>query len=558
MDHTLTKEELFPFVKETDAARLKLIKILINQGKDPDVIFDNMGKKLLKHYNELKYIKESERILKSECNNRKGLSLYKELYPKFVEFYDKLYDGPILEFALKVVERKFEELPLIVLQEFKQLLQLMIEVDMVHMSITANFKSIASINSERIKKEKNISAQSYSMSLLQSHEPFSIEYKRLYSAYLLESNSDKKAELFKKLTALYHLGSSTLSEERLKQDFGDGFVPLPAMYKQKSEVDGMDPELRAIVDIIDFDNYYEFVHVKRFGGIAGITLRDYLFKVLEKHNFLSPDNSILSPLVEKQMLKLLDGRISKVEQKFVLHGMKSYIQTTAITCAPSCFMMVDNYLLGKQMDRKRELALYNECTDGGNEGINDPLLAVMAKREGLTAKVLHSNPAVFGNLNEVPQSIVDELAAVFKNVSRDRLNQLVEQYLKSIKLAETEGVETRLADVNTKTFIEQLKNGYIPIPLIMLGNEQHDVVIFGYDSTGYDTCFYVMDPIRGRLRISEQQLNSEINPPGGAAAVFIGNYLPHIVIESAVQDAVNGIRSFEEELNLADLVKNNL
>ncbi len=535
------------FIKPKDTRRILIVEEFMKLGWDPDEIYDKLRKSMIRDVSKFSYLDKGHIYCKNRFNNKEGLISFRDIYLKFIDFHDRLYDGVEIDFVKKLLKQKFDELPEQVLKNIKEILLLNIQMDKLYYVITTNFKPLIKINVERIKTERNFEHSEYLNMYSHSEGLFVSEYKTAHMSYLEENEKDKKEIQFNVLLDKYHLGSKELANQRLKNKFLNIHINGFRKISKKTTELYKDPELKALADIVNFDNYFELLHYTRLEGISGVGLRYYLMSELKKQNKINETDDLLLPENELKMLKLLDDQINKVKRRLFIRTMSLYRQTTPVTCAPSSLMTVENYFNKTAMTKKRELDIYEFIKVEQLGGSYDPLLALFAKKEGLQVRLLISSKEIFGKLIEIPESKFKELEESFGNAHHEVIVKIIAQYMDYLNKAKSEGVVCINVDVNTDILIEQMKEGYIPILNILFGKEQHMVVVTGYNLD--ERIFYISDPIRGQIKLTKEQLERDLQIPWGGIVITISNFLEQKIIHDTIKKATKELVELERSIN---------
>jgi hypothetical protein len=308
----ISKENKYALINDTDISRIKLAKMFIDTSNNPDAVVEDFVKLALKNYNILYGVKDSGNLLKLKCNSKEGLILYRDAYLELIKIKDSIYNNEVQKFAVSIFGKKFNDLSVEELGIFKEIMRFSINVYRLNIPLSINFKPIAYANMERIKYERHLSTRDYMSILSLAHEPGMSEYRRMHIAYCVEQDKEVKQRKFKELLDLYHLGSERLALIRISNDFING-IPQGYLEKQnKPAYVNVDEEISAILDLINFDNYYSLLHRKRLSSLADAFLRGYLGTELNKRGLVDPDYCTLVPDIEDLSMKLLDDRSKEI------------------------------------------------------------------------------------------------------------------------------------------------------------------------------------------------------------------------------------------------------
>lgn len=363
-------------------------------------------------------------------------------------------------------------------------------VDMATLPMTGAIKSY--LNTWTVKLSTYMSDDEKRMLLTPPTESFYAKYAQDHIKYIyyLKINP-KKAEIFKtKLLKKYHADDGKVFAGRLIK-FEKYVNQIPKQLKQ--EIDKFDigneykidhfystiekSQLKAIRDIIIYDNYDEYLILYSLIGISGYILRKRILEYLNDTKIL-PNSGKIYEFSDNEVISSLK-KLEKYRKKVLHKDVKAYVQTD-LTCASVCLMMALNYYGILDANVKNETLIHSKAKSTFIDGDHFSGLAFQAASLGFETLLIHSFPKMFRNNGTMSKELFENLIKEYKN------------YLdKSIIL----GTKVKNGqEISTESIKKLLEQDYFVIIAGKIGSMLHAVLAIGYNQDG----IIVIDPIDGR------------------------------------------------------------
>ena len=349
----------------------------------------------------------------------------------------------------------------------------------------------------QLSEKFQLKDEEISLLTLPSQEPQWVEYYRDHLRYLLAEKEDIKLaeELKRKLLSKYHAGDEKIFNGRLAHQFSAYPLRDPALMEERIAQLKTDeskqaasaylvmerPELKAIQDIVTFDNVEEYEIVKSLIGISGFILRKKTLQYLKESKILKRDGGIYEFSDEEiadGFKKLLDYR------KEVLHKKVEGYRQTDDSCAAVSLMMALHYFGKSGLDKKTEDEMHGKMRSRIVPGSYFSRLALEARDNDLESILLHSEKDMFRPGKAFSGKLFEEVLRDYKLVAAE---------------AESKGAKILNGEeINAQRIRAYLEDDYLIILAGKLGNEiLHSVVICGYNPKG----FMVNDPLSNNPKI---------------------------------------------------------
>ncbi len=519
--------------------RRSLFLVWFSSNKiDIDIEYGKLRINLRRDLNNDDQFKAQMKKLITSSTAPKPLLTYIDVLSRFIKMHDKFYDGIFALFVNTLINKEIDDLPKEILQQMLYALKSNFQIDQFHTVISGSVKRIIELNAERISREHNFSEGQFLNLITPTHAVFLKEYTVKHLRYI---NADPTVQdlIIEKLAARYHLNSKVLAKHRIETEFSNiskDMLRTDSNLRTQQNAVNQDEETSAIAELVNFDNYYEYLYAKKLEGVSGFALRLYLTRVLAVLGKLDVSDHPLSKATEVKMTKLIERKIQNKNKRFLLNRMSLYHQSTELTCGASCAMMVENYFRNTQMNKQKEQVIYDSCSITTLEGTHESALALYLKKLGLRTRIIHENPNILSYWDKIPKDIFEKAERFYRA---------------KLKEAEEAGVELHIDTIDAKSFIKQLNDGYVPIASIMLpGQILHSIIIRGYSKSDTDLSFDVLDPLNGNYQLSEVELNKLINLPFGKVLVAASGFEFFDAIKGEVDSMISKLNGFKVELGL--------
>lgn len=358
------------------------------------------------------------------------------------------------------------------------------------------------------------------MMITPPNESYWITYRADHLDYIASrlNNDPDWSDKEEKLLMAYHIGDRTIFNSRLKK-FSKDFnrdaddirkeieeLKISNSYKIKHFYLTIEsPRLKAIRDLLEYDNIEEYRILKNLIGISGFIFRKKIIEYLRETKLIEKEVGIYD-LDDEKILELL-SKLKEYRNEFFNKDVLQYEQT-GNTCGACCLMMAEKYLLGTPaLERRNENLIHDRSKSQLIEGDVFSLLADDAVKSGLETKLDHSEKDYFSN----KQGYIDQ--HLFK--------KLVEEYLVGINVGIKEGLTSETGiNIDSELLEKYLNDGYLVILAVMHGNYLHSILLTGHDSEN----FMVNNPLKKEKTVVNKKIIEEISKtPVGSWLIAIKN-----------------------------------
>lgn len=255
------------------------------------------------------------------------------------------------------------------------------------------------------------------------------------------------------------------------------------------------PRLKALRDIIVFDNVTEYEIAKSLIGISGFLLRKRVLQYLGETKIVANGGRIYDlpdAVVMRGIKRLLEFRNE------VMHKGVQHYRQTADTCASAGLMMMLHRLLGTPLTPQTEREIHTEARSTLSMGAHFSMLARIAVRLGLEVSLLHSDPEMFVNGGHFTPQVFDALLREYRSALPAKHERRFE-------------VKSGVA-VSSKEVRRLLQDDYLVLCAGMRDSILHAVVANGYNQEG----ILVNDPLADRVStMSDGRLDGFMETPIG-------------------------------------------
>lgn len=326
-------------------------------------------------------------------------------------------------------------------------------------------------------------------------DSFMAEYQREHLRYILaaknqDSSTEKKKE---ELLHKYHAGDEEIFEGRMKRfskywkadneriekevldlTIGDGYK-IQHLYFTLER-----PRLKALRDIVTYDNREEYHILTSLIGVSGFVLRKRVLEYLDETKILINEGGIYE-FSDAQVLEGL-SKLRTYRGELMRKDVPGYAQSLD-TCASASVMMALHSLFGRPLDRAEEMRLHESARSSFIPGAYFSALACEAAEAGACVELLHSEPGMFKNDHTFPPDVFDKL---------------MKEYGDHVARAKKMGVKVengvKLTEVTIRDYLQR---DFIPVVAGMMGGFLHAIVVVGYSPDG----LIVRDPLDPKPKI---------------------------------------------------------
>lgn len=425
------------------------------------------------------------------------------------EWHNRFYEN-LLEPALPLfLEDNYLELSLLQTHALKDAYAVSSLVDQATLMMSAAIK-------KHINKWMEDESVSYlnekekSEILTPSTDPFWVQYHVDHLKYIIakKRGDPQLNEIEKNLSGEYHVNDQKIFNSRLKH-FSHYFdMDADDIEKKSGEMVVDDnkkvsqfyltlerPRLKAIRDILLFDNVEEKKIATTLIGISGFVLRKKILQYLNEANILKNDGKIYE-FPDNIILEGLDKLIS-LKEKLSEKNVKPY-QQTADTCGASCLMMAMHYFGESDLTQVKENHFHVRSKSTYLEGNHFSALAKEAARAGLETILVHSETAMFKN-----EGLFND--DFFKILMKEYGDYLLGAQKYGTKILNGENIDYQ----SIKKYLE---DNYLVLIAGHLGKVLHTVLAVGYNEEGLIVC----DPLeKGKEVVSKDNLEEFVETPIG-------------------------------------------
>lgn len=370
------------------------------------------------------------------------------------------------------------------------------------------------------KRYSHFTDEEKMMMITPPNESYWITYRADHLEYIASQLNDDPGwpDKEEKLLMKYHIGDRTIFNSRLKK-FSNDFnrdandirkeieeLKISNSYKTKHFYLTLEsPRLKAIRDLLEYDNIEEYRIMKNLIGISGFIFRKKIIEYLKETKLIEKEVGIYD-LDDEKILELL-SKLKEYRSEFFNKDVSQYEQT-GNTCGTCCLMMAEKYFLGTPaLEKQNENLIHNRSKSLLMEGDVFSLLANEAINSGLETRLDHSEKEYFSN----EQKYIDP--TLFK--------RLVEEYLAGINVGEKEGLKSETGvNIDSELLEQYLNDGYIVILAVMHNSYLHSILLTGHDSEN----FVVNNPLKNKKTTIDKKMVERISKtPIGSWLIAIKN-----------------------------------
>lgn len=366
-------------------------------------------------------------------------------------------------------------------------------VDLTTLPMTVAIKTHLNIWTE--KYARAMSEEEKSLLITPPRATFFTEYVQDHVKYISCSREDpvKSEQLKEQLLKKYHANDEVIffgrmkkfknylvqSDEQLAKTISQ--LDIEQDYKIRHFYSTIEkPQLKAIRDILIYDNYDEYMILMGLIGISGHVLRKKVLQYLNDSEILPNEGSIYE-FSDKQ---ILEGLLKLEEYRTeVLHkNVKPYAQT-GLTCGAVSLLMVFDYYRILEANEDNEALIHSKSNSAYIDGNHFSGLALEAVKRGLETQLIHSHPQMFGNNGLMSNSVFQDLMTEYNDY-----------------LGEAVSLGTKVkngAVISVDSIRKLLEEDYLVIIAGQTGQYLHALLAVGYNQDGiivrdpYDVRIYV-------------------------------------------------------------------
>lgn len=302
----------------------------------------------------------------------------------------------------------------------------------------------------------------------------------------------------------YHASEQAVFEGRLKKGFSHLFGQTTVGLQQLLDsYGGLDerrrenfvrgvyltlerPDLRAIQEIVSYDNLEEYLFACNLYGIPDLFLRKLVISRLVGRGLVDERKGVLF-YTREELVEGLGQMIAKLErQNGGIRKFDIFLQTRPTTCGVACMMMVMHHFLhGPSLNSSVEGRLRRKLRLRRIDIVPVTGLASYMKEKGLDVLVNHEDPERFWSF--------------LRETNQDHYEQQVKAYDKAKK----KGVIFTFSPITSGLIKAELnKRRLIIFGVTLEGNIKHAIVIHSYKDGKFET----VDPLLGTRVFTEKAL----------------------------------------------------
>jgi len=379
-------------------------------------------------------------------------------------------------------------------------------------------------------RRQSLSIEERSVLLTPPTETFWAQYTIDHIRYILakKKNIQNAQNLYIYLLNKYHLGDESIFRGRFRQfkryeNYSEqelvsiiDRLTIERDYKIKHFYTILErPDLKAITELLIYDNYDEPWIVYNLVGISGFILRKKILEYLNNSDVL-PNNGKIYSLSDQEVMQALE-LLENLRKKNMIRHITPYRQRKD-TCVSCSLMMILHYLDNSfKLNKRTEMSLHSRIRVGYIEGEYLSAAAYVAKKLGYETILIHS------------ENFFKEGGLI-----KGRLFDLLLNEYKKFLIPEI--VVMNNVDINPQLIKHYLEEDYLIIVAGQLGeNVLHAIVAHGYDGDEY---IIVTDPLSGKMsKVKYEHLFSFMNTSIGKWMLCIGR--DRKTIESFLRDLSN-------------------
>lgn len=362
-------------------------------------------------------------------------------------------------------------------------------VDQSTLVLSAGIKKCVENNLERHSQATD---EEKSMMISSPNESYWITYRIEHLDYVasrLDNDSSWK-EKEEKLLMKHHIGDRKIFNSRMKEfapnferhaiDIRKEIQKLAISNEYKIEHASMAkrrPRVKAMSDLLDFDNIEEYKIMRNLIGISGFIFRKKVIGYLKETKMVEGEVGIYE-LSDDKVIELL-SKLKNYRSEFFMKDVLHYGQT-GDTCGACSLMMAEKYFFdAPNLEKKNEDLIHDRSKSQFIEGDVFSLLATEAVELGLKTKLVHSDKDYFNNTS--------------RYINQSLFTKLMDEYLTGVEKGVKKGLTSEVGvNINSKLLEKYLSDGYLVILAVMHGNYLHSILLAGHGNGK----FMVHDPLR--------------------------------------------------------------
>ncbi|GIU68659.1 MAG: hypothetical protein KatS3mg001_509 [Candidatus Pacearchaeota archaeon] len=257
-------------------------------------------------------------------------------------------------------------------------------------------------------------------------------------------------------------------------------------------------KVKALVKISTIDNFDEYRFLYNLDGIEGFYLKDYLIR----NGLLEDTRSEIENLLN--YFALLNVRMERTPQEQGLNYKKLpfYVQSSRVSCASTCAMMVSNFFYSEDVSKEREDQFHSAVKSAYLEGCPFSKIALTLSRmyPQLKISLHHTDPNLF-DIEKV------------RNLFGDLGILAVKEYKQTAEEAEKNGVTIDIQEDIEEVIQKTLDYGGVYMAATNLGGGVlHSELIVGKNKTK----FAVYNPLNGNIELIDcREFKKKMQTPIG-------------------------------------------
>lgn len=450
------------------------------------------------------------------------------------EWHSHFYENLLEPSIGQLLPKSALELSASQVEDIIQIYSVCTLVDQSTLVLSAGIKKCTEHNLERYSQA---TTEEKSMMISPPNESYWITYRIEHLDYIaskLNNDSDWR-DKEERLLMTHHIGDRKIFNSRMKtfdSDLNRNVNEIRKEIKQLkiSEAYKMEhslmskrrPRVKAMSDLVEFDNIEEYKIMKNLIGISGFIFRKKIIEYLKETKLIEGEVGIYD-LNDAETLKLL-SKLKEYRSEFVKKDVLHYEQT-GDTCGACCLMMAEKYFLDTPtLGKQNEDLIHNKSKSQLMEGDVFSLLADEAIKSGLETKLVHSNKEYFSN----EQGYIDQ--SLFE--------RLVEEYLAGIKTGEKKGLISEIGvNINSDLLKKYLDEGCLILLAVMHSNYLHSILLTGHDRNN----FMVNNPLKREKTIVDEKTVEKVSKTP------VGSWLMAIKNNSNVKKLIDKLPKFRDE-----------
>lgn len=407
-------------------------------------------------------------------------------------------------------------------------------VDQSTLVLSAGIKKCIEHNLERYSQATD---EEKSMMISPPNESYWITYRIEHLDYIasrLNNDSDWR-EKEERLLMTHHIGDRKIFSSRMRafdldlnrsvNDIRKEIKQLGISEAYKTEhslMSGRRPRVKAMSDLLEFDNIEEYKIMKNLIGISGFIFRKKIIEYLKETKSIEGDVGIYD-LNDAEIVGFL-SKLKEYRSEFVKKDVLQYEQT-GDTCGACCVMMAEKYFLDTPiLDKQNEDLIHEKSKSQLMEGDVFSLLADEAIKSGLETKLVHSDKDYFSN----KQGYIDQ----------HLFEKLVEEYLAGIKAGVKEGLVSQTGvNIDSELLKKYLDEGCLVLLAVMHGNYLHSILLTGHDRSN----FMINNPLKKEKAVMDEKTIERISKTP------VGSWFMVVKNNNNVQRLIDKLPEFRDE-----------